>query len=423
MRILFFSPRSFWPPDTGAKLRDYHLARQLAAHADVTYLGFSEAGADGGEGAAAAGSVFERVELVPRDPGYTPLKLARGVVGRVPVTVLNYTTGRMKQAFARLLAEGSYDAVQLESVHLAEYVKLIWQAPGRRPRIISDWHNIESELMRRYSEQSMRLVKRLYARATARRLEWSERELSACCDLICVTSEREREYVMGWAPRCPIEVIENGVDTAHYAPEEIDAASRLEFGSVPPGRQSLVYVGSMDYHANVDAVTQFAHTIWPAVHAAFPDLVFKIVGRNPGPQVTALTSLPQVVVTGSVEDVRPYYREALASVVPLRVGGGTRLKILEAMAAGTPVVSTALGAEGLAISPGRDILLAETAEEFLSAIRQLKTSKASWNDLVAGGRQLARSRYDWTAIGQTLFDCHGRLAGREAAPVRDLTVR
>ncbi|HVF91170.1 MAG TPA: glycosyltransferase, partial [Blastocatellia bacterium] len=180
-------------------------------------------------------------------------------------------------------------------------------------------------------------------------------------------------------------------------------------------RNRVVFVGSMDYHANVDAAVCFAREAWPALRERNPELVFTIVGRNPAPEVRALARIPGVEVTGTVGDVRPYYRDALAEVVPLRIGGGSRLKILEAMAAGVPVVSTRLGAEGLAVIDDRNILLADSAEGQRRAILSLFEDRALWQRLAHEGRVLVRSRYDWSAIGASLLETHARLASRARA--------
>jgi glycosyltransferase involved in cell wall biosynthesis len=173
-----------------------------------------------------------------------------------------------------------------------------------------------------------------------------------------------------------------------------------------------LFVGSMDYHANVDGVTHFAQATWPAIHAKKPGLVFTIVGRSPGAAVRALAELPAIEVTGTVEDVRPYYREAVVAIVPLRIGGGSRLKILEAMAAGVPVVSTSLGAEGLAVNNGRDVLLADAPGEFSRAVLDMIEDGPARDKLVTAARALVHTRYDWSTIGQGLFDLYERLTDR-----------
>ena len=191
-----------------------------------------------------------------------------------------------------------------------------------------------------------------------------------------------------------MHVVENGVDTAHYA----------NLGQTPSTtKPNLIFVGSMDYHANIDAAIWFATELWPSIRADHPDLQFKIVGRAPSKKVQALAEVPGVIVTGGVPDVRPFYRDALAAVVPLRVGGGTRLKILESMAAGVPVVSTTLGAEGLEATPGMEIVIADTAEAFRTAVSRLIAGPSSRAQLARAASARVVATYDWSAIGTRLF--------------------
>jgi polysaccharide biosynthesis protein PslH len=168
-------------------------------------------------------------------------------------------------------------------------------------------------------------------------------------------------------------------------------------------RKDLVFLGRMDYHANIDAALYFAKKIWPLIRERRPDLRFVIVGAHPAKEILALRDVAGVSVTGTVDDVRPYYRSALAAVVPLRVGGGTRLKVLEAMAAGTPVISTTLGAEGLAVTNGKDILLADSPEAIADAVTSLEANNPAWQDLVTNARNLVRAHYDWPVIGDVLL--------------------
>ena len=164
-------------------------------------------------------------------------------------------------------------------------------------------------------------------------------------------------------------------------------------------RHRVVFVGAMDYHANIDGAVFFAREVWPQVAARLPDAVFTIVGRNPSEAVSPLARGERIEVTGTVPDVRPYYRSALIAVAPLRVGGGTRLKILEAMAAGVPVVSTTLGAEGLTALPNVDYLLADTGEAVAEAILELARDPLRRARIAAAGHELVRRRYDWAALG------------------------
>jgi sugar transferase (PEP-CTERM/EpsH1 system associated) len=399
LQILYLAQRECIPANTGAKLRNLHLTRELARRASVTYLGFSDVANQTIDEQALLDfkRTCQRVITVPLDRTYTLGKLICGAVGRVPLTVLNYTTKSMKQALRRVLDENSFDVVQVESMLFSLYLPII-RAARSRPKIVCDWHNIDSEVLRQYSERTPNLMHRLYAKATARRMEDLEQQMMAEFDAHIVVSERDRQRLLQLDPNACVYVIENGVDVASYSSLNQYRCNRI------------LFVASMDYHANCDAAISFAREVWPGIRERNCDLTFTIVGRNPSRSVRALAEIAGVEVTGTVADVRPFYREAVAAVVPLRVGGGSRLKILEAMAAGVPVISSRLGAEGLAIKDGENIILAETAEEFRRAIFEMIRNEAKRQSIIASARNLVWNRYDWSVIGQSLFELHLRLA-------------
>ena len=394
MRVLYFSPRICWPLISGAHLRDYYFARQLARNAQLTYVGLVNT-----DGQAEAGALRERLEpqngtevlAIRRDAGYRPVNLVRGLLGPTPLNVLNYTSATVMAELERILQERSFDAIQIESMHLISYARRIRQiAP--RTRVICDWHNIESEILARYAENSSNLLRRWYARRTAVLSRGVEQQLLELCHAHTVCSERERQMLHQRAPEARIEVVGNGVDVGFFAANPAPAGVRTD----------LVFMGRMDYHANIDAALFFARKIWPLIHARRPELRLVIVGAQPPVHILALRD-QGIVVTGTVDDVRPFYRTALAAVVPLRVGGGTRLKVLEAMAAGTPVVSTTLGAEGLAVTPGQDILIADSAEAMADAVVALQAATPQWQQLVTNARRLVQTRYDWSVVGEILL--------------------
>jgi glycosyltransferase involved in cell wall biosynthesis len=212
-----------------------------------------------------------------------------------------------------------------------------------------------------------------------------------------VCSAREQEELLRIEPSARIAVIENGVDVESFSPG----------AEVTPQASKLIFVGLMDYYPNIEAATSFTQRIWPLLRRRLPQLTLWIVGANPTPAVLQLGNLEGVTVTGTVPEVRPYYRDALAAIVPLRTGGGTRLKILEAMAAGIPVVSTPLGAEGLAVTPGENILLAEPddAEAWLRNLEHLMESEPR-QALCASAFELVRTSYDWEILGRKLCDTY-----------------
>lgn len=402
MRILYFSPQDCWPLTSGARLRNYHLATQLASGAQVSWLGMRQPGElavplPGGK------NTFEAVESVVREKGYSPGKLLRGLIGPDPVTVLNFWSLAVARSLRNILSSRYFDTVQLEGIHLIRYVPVI-RACSPGTAIIADWHNIESEIMRRYAGTSTSLSRRIFAARTARLIERAEERLLTICDAHVVASDRERGELGRRAPEARLSTIPNGVDVALYR----------SGNHRPPSTASmteLLFVGSMDYHANVDGVEWFVREIWPVLTERHPEFALNIVGRDPDPRVRALDAA-SINVTGTVDDVRPYYSRALAAVVPLRVGSGTRLKILEAMAAGVPVISTRLGAEGLEVADGQHLLLADTPEEFAAAIDRISSDPSLRVHLVEAGYDLVERVYDWRTLGAHLFDVHTETAER-----------
>jgi glycosyltransferase involved in cell wall biosynthesis len=400
MHILFVSPRQCWPPVSGAKLREFHLAKALGTRARLHYVFFSTP--QGTTPTPGDLPFCEAITAVPLVRPYSAGKLIGGLLGRWPLPVLNYTSAAMTGALTKIATSAAFDLVHLDSIHLAAYEPLL-RSRLAKARIVYDWHNIESDLLRQYAARAPSPAHRIYSALTARKLAGLERRTlhSAFGHLVC--SERERDQLALQGPAVRIEVIENGVDTARF----------LSTPRPGPSRNRLVFVGLMNYHANVEAALWFTRRIWPALHHRFPQWKLTLVGAEPAPSVRELAREPGVEVTGTVPDVAPYYDEAIAAVVPLRSGGGTRLKILEAMAAGVPVISTPLGAEGLTISPGENILLAPAdgpglEQQWITAFEAVAPQGPLWIQLAAAGRALVESRYDWGALGRRLFDTYCR---------------
>lgn len=389
--VLLISPRQCWPARSGAKLRDYYFARALGQHSSITYVYFIDPGS----------APLSRAELpfcanivgLQKPRAYSPLKIVRGLTGRWPLPVLNYTSPEMLHAVAGLARREHYDLVHLDSIHMTGCVDVLTKTLGPDLPIVYNWHNIESELMRRYSAVVSTPARRIYSAWTARQMERLERSILRTGFGHVVCSQREQQELHRMDSAARVAVIPNGVDTAYFA------------GTGPSGKQNrIVFVGLMSYYPNIEAAVTFSQNVWPRLRDQLPGYTLTFVGANPVPAIMALREIAGVEVTGTVPDVRPYYRDALAAIIPLRTGGGTRLKILEAMAAGVPVVSTALGAEGLAVEPGRHILMADVddGESWLGALAGLAESEARRRALTSAALQLVRDQYDWTSLGQSL---------------------
>ncbi len=392
LRLLHVAPRFYGRPITGVEQRNYHLGARLAKHMQVTHIGFSRPEESPFPD---ANNPRHRFISVPRPASYRLLDLLRGAVGPLPFSVLNYSRKEMRNALTQLLGEHAYDIVLLEQVQMGGYLPSLRRAANPPRAIVCDWHNIESEVLHRYADTARNPARRLYARHAASQLERYERRFVNQCDMHVAVSERDRNALTRYGAAVPVVVIENGVDIAKFSLAADSQSGRRD-------RFRVVFVGAMDYHANVDAATTFALSAWPEIRRCLPNAVFTIVGRNPGPEIRSLGAAPGIEVTGTVPDVRPYYDQALVAVAPLRVAGGTRIKILEAMAAGVPVVSTARGAEGLAVERGVHCLLAETAEETRDAVVLLARDRAKAAQLASAGRDLVERRYDWSVLGDSL---------------------
>lgn len=386
MRILFLSPRQSWPANSGAKLRDLYLARGLAQAADLTYLFFGDSTA-----AAELERQLGRAHNVVPPRKYSAAKILRGLIGSQPLPILNYTSPEMADAISALRGN-AFDIVHLDSIHMAGYLSVIREC-WPKAIVILDWHNIESEGMLRFAESTASLPRRFYGRYTAATLRRVEGRLLAGLQGHLVCSDRERGLLLARNPKARIAVIDNGVDAAGFATASTTPSNRL------------IFVGQMGYGPNADGAVWFVNEIWPVVRRGFPALSLFLVGADPGPAVRALSAQPGVTVTGTVPDVRSYYEGALAAVVPLRTGAGTRLKILEAMGAGVPVISTSIGAEGLAVQNGEDILIAEDAAGWVAALERISQPDTA-HAFAEAGRRLVSTRYDWSIIGRKLARCY-----------------
>ncbi len=415
MRILYLSPRQCWPTNSGAKLRDYYLLRALSERASVHFAYFAEHGAAAIPHQALPGCAA--IQAVPRPSMYTFRTILGGLLGSDPISVLNYTSDAMRQASAALTriagagtndAAQSFDYLHLDAIHLARYPESL-AAIGCTPRVVFNWHNIESEAMRRYGQTEDALLRKLYARITARKLEALEARIlrDAFGHIVC--SRREQEQLRKINPAARVEVVENGVDCNYFG-------DRPEPEASPHGESPrFVFVGSMDYYPNIDAVESFVETVWPTVRRNIAGAQLTVVGARPGQRILRLQGREGISVTGTVSDVRPFYWGATASLVPLRTGGGTRLKILESMAAGVPVVSSPLGAEGLEVADGREILLAEpgAASDWTNHLVTLWRDRDSHQRLAAAGKACAQSIYDWPILGTKLAGIYSRWLSHE----------
>jgi glycosyltransferase involved in cell wall biosynthesis len=318
-------------------------------------------------------------------PGFY-LRLLKNLFQADPYIVTSHYGTAMQEAFDRQLREFKPDVVLCEWTPYAAYLRGRATCP-----FVLIAHNIEARIWQRYREHETNAAKRWYISRQAEKVERFEREVVDMVSGVTTVSDQERVFYNNLDPELPSMVVDNGVDLKYFHPMD-SALEPLE----------LVFSGSMDWRPNQDAARHFIRDIYPRILQKRPQVKVTFVGRNPPEEIVALSSIPGVTVTGTDEDVRPYLDRAAMVVVPLRIGGGTRLKILEALAMNKAVVSTTVGAEGLHVSDGHDIVLADGAERFAEAVVSLLDHPNRAHQIGLAGRASVEARYGWDSIARTL---------------------
>jgi polysaccharide biosynthesis protein PslH len=389
MRILWLSPNLLLPLDKGGKLRTWHLMRHLAERHAITYVSFADPNQPARDHHGMAEVCSELVTIPRREQAKEGLRFYAGVARHlfdpVPYAVAQYRSRAYRSAVRSALARTSYDRI------VCDFLVPAINVPRRLPApALLFTHNVEAEIWRRHADtETTWLRKRLYRQQWARMRRFEGR-MMARFDRILAVSDVDRDTFQRLYARrlaAPVSVIPTGVDTTYFAPRPGDRSD---------GRR-IVFTGSMDWLPNVDAVMFFCREILPLVRQAEPDATFTIVGRSPTPAVRRLADDHGIEVTGRVDDVRPFLAASAVNVVPLRIGGGTRLKIFEAMAAGRAVVSTSVGAEGLPTESGRHLLLADDPVTFAQSVVTLLRDAQQRRAIELEARAFVTGHYDWSA--------------------------
>jgi polysaccharide biosynthesis protein PslH len=391
MRILFITDRIPYPAVSGNLQRTYHLAKRFA-HSHELWLAAPLNSAQDGAGVTHMRSFCHKVITGTRQRRH-PLQHVPGLVRYVaegkPWEYLFEHCEELFQQIQEITATTAFDVIHIEPSYMGLYLEAI--APGATSRKILTFHNIESNLFAQLARVDPSPVSRWRAWAHSAALRRWEATYTARYDDCITVSAEDRQILEQIHPGLRVKVSPNGVDTTALQPLP---AAEADAG--------LVFVGSMNYSACVDAAIFFHREILPQIRRQQPDVELWFVGRDPAPEVQRLAS-DTVHVTGWVESVEPFYRRSRVCIVPLRAGGGTRLKILEAMALGRPVVSTAKGCEGISVIDGEHLFIADTPEEFADKTLHLLEDPGLRQKMVQNARNLVTTNYDWDAIAHDLL--------------------
>ncbi|HEM62354.1 MAG TPA: glycosyltransferase [Chloroflexi bacterium] len=391
-RLLYLTPDLPFPPHQGAAIRTYNFLKNLAGRHEIHLLSFAD-----GEAVSRriqALSIFCATVTTVRPPNRSTARRALSVLASpLPDMALRLPSPEFTNQLRITLDRDRFDFVQVEAIEMAQYGLLAKKLASKSaPRVVFDDINAEYLLQKRAFEADARRPKRwlgaLYSLVQWRKLQRYEAQVCRQVDKVVVVSQADCGAIRCLVPELQCVVVPNGVDTDYFRPAGVEMESDLD----------LVFTGKMDFRPNVDAMLWFAQEVLPLISKQVQQARITVVGRDPHPRLAAVVGLPNVSLTGYVDDVRPFVARAGVYVVPLKVGGGTRLKLLQAMSMGKAIVSTSLGCEGLELEPGRHLLIADDAASFAEAVVALIRDPQRRGQLGRAARELALANHDWRQI-------------------------
>jgi sugar transferase (PEP-CTERM/EpsH1 system associated) len=383
LKILWLKTELLHPVDKGGKIRTYQMLKELKKDHQITYLTLD----DGSSPASATEQALEYCQALIKVPHQTAPKFSLSFYGelfsnlfsRLPYAVKKYDSPAMRQILTEHIATQNFD------VFVCDFLAPASNVPDRLqcPTVLFQ-HNVEAMIWQRHYQVQRNALKRAYLKQQWQKMFAFEKEMCGRFGAVASVSENDTRTMKQ----------EYGVENVFEVPTGVDVDFFRPDQKVKPEANTLVFTGSMDWLPNEDAIRYFTEEILPLIKRQIPDVKLTVVGRDPYPGLIELSKRdPAIVVTGRVDDVRPYIDRAAAYVVPLRIGGGTRIKIYEAMAMEKPVISTSIGAEGLPLEDGKEIILADTASDFAdSVIRVLRDES---NDLARRAATTVRQKFAW----------------------------
>jgi glycosyltransferase involved in cell wall biosynthesis len=389
MKLLWVKTDFLHPTTRGGQIRTLEMLRQLHRHHEVHYVAFEDGRNPEGLRRSSEYSSFAYPvphRPIPKTSVRFAGQLASGLVSSLPVAGMRWRSQAMRSTIDDLLSQHRFDAKVCDFLF-----------PSINIGDLRDWvlfqHNVETVIWERHAESGRTPVHRAYFQLQAKRmLAWERSVCNAAARVVAVSEADEQTMRSRFGIR-KISSVPTGVDLSYFQ-RPSDASMQHD----------LVFVGSMDWMPNIDGTRWFLKEVFPFIRAKRSNCSLAIVGRNPPPALLAEASDPLITVTGTVPDVRPYLWNSTLAIVPLRIGGGTRLKIFESMAAGTPVVSTTIGAEGLPLRDGETIRLADSASDFAAECLALLEDGAAREKMAAEGLALIRAKYSWEQATQSFED-------------------
>ncbi len=402
MNILWIKTELLHPVDKGGKIRTYNMLKELKRDHRVTYVALDDGSAEKTARERASEYCHELVCVPHRQREKFTVgfyaELLSNLLSPVPYAVQKYASLEMRKEIQKRAAD--CDVVICDFLAPAVNVP---SNPGK-PTLLFQ-HNVEAMIWKRHCEVQNNPLKKAYLFAQWKKMRAFEHRVCRGFNAVVAVSQGDCEQMQRDYDVANIFDVPTGVDTEFFRPS----------GAEKSAPHNLVFTGSMDWLPNEDAIRYFTEQIMPRIKSQIPDVTLTVVGRNPYPSLVELARNDEsIIVTGRVDDVRPYMERAAAYVVPLRVGGGTRLKIFEAMAMEKPIISTTIGAEGLPVSDGAELLLADTPESFAAAVVKVLIDKSSANELAQRAATLVRGEFGWQKVAERFVNiCERTLMAKQ----------
>jgi len=402
--ILFLTPQLPYPPEQGTAIRNFNLIRQVSRHFGVSLLSFADRSPQP-QHLATLQQFCQNIWTVPV-PSWPLKKRLRLLLSSAdPDLAHRLRSSTFSSVLRRILKDHPFDALQIEGLEMAPYGLEAQSWPEvSSPPLIFDAHNAEYVLQRRAFTASLSTVKRwpaaIYSLVQWHRIRRFERLVCQQAWAVLAVSQLDAQALKKLFPALRPLLVPNGVDTSLYHPGLRD--------SLPLEHPALVFTGKMDFRPNCEAAQWFIKAVWPHIQAQIPKVHLYIVGKNPPPQLQRFQS-PQIHITGYVKDILPYFGGADVYIVPLLVGGGTRLKVLEAMAAALPIVSTQLGIEGIPLQNEKHALIAQDAPSFARKVIYLLKNPRTAQSLGQAARAFVQKRYTWEVVTLPLLKLYTSL--------------
>jgi sugar transferase (PEP-CTERM/EpsH1 system associated) len=409
MKILWVKAGGLVPPDTGGKIRSYNILRELARRHSITFFSFYAA--HDHDIHPELKDVFDQVVCVPLQLP-TPKSVAEmrdygiRLLSAQPYSITKYCLPEVRRRLRALLERESYDVILCDFIFAAGVIP--WDWPVAK---VLFTHNVEAAIWRRHYEVAGNPIWKAISWREWRKMEAAERRYLHLADRVLAVSETDRDTFASFLDPGKITVIPTGVDVDYFQPMPVEETSN-----------SLVFTGSMDWLPNEDGIFYFVDDILPLIKQQCPEVSLEVVGRSPSRKLQALADREKSVrLTGWVEDIRPFVARGSVCIVPLRIGGGTRLKIFEAMAMGKAVVSTSVGAEGLPVQAGENILLADTPRDFADSVISLLRDPGERRRMGTSARVMVQEKYSWPKVAENFArTLHDVVAARPSLKPREV---